>query len=292
VEAFITDWGYLGVFLGIVSTGLGFPMPEELPVVIGGMLSGSTGVLASHGPHVHIHWYIMLPVCIAGVIVGDMFLYLIGRLWGPRLLHYNWVKTKLLPPERLQKIENNFRQYGVRILLFARLTPGIRAPIFFTAGLTRLSLARFVLADGIYAVPGVSLLFFLGYWFGEAMINLIKNDVETVKHIVIIGVIGAVALYVLFRFLRRPAVTGSPREMPKVVRRVEESIEKAAHKLEEITTKIILPHKTAKKDAPPTTVNSLPATAPPPAPPADGAALPRPEQPQPTQEPGASGPRP
>jgi len=177
VEEFIRNWGYLGVFLGIVSTGLGFPMPEELPVVIGGMLSGGTGALAPGS--VRIHWYFMLPVCIVGVIIGDMFLYGIGRLWGPRLLRYKWVNTKLLPPERLQKIEQNFQQYGVRILLFARLTPGIRAPIFFTAGLTRLSLARFVFADGIYAIPGVSLLFFLGYWFGQAMINLIKEDVET-----------------------------------------------------------------------------------------------------------------
>jgi hypothetical protein len=101
-----------------------------------------------------------------------------------------------------------------------------------------------------------------------------------------------VALYVLYRFLKRPAVTGSPKEMPKVVRRVEQSIEKAAHKLEEITTKIILPHKTVKKDAPPTTVNNVPAAAPSDTPPTDGVALPRPEQPQPTQEPGASGPRP
>src|SRR5262249_54839607 len=154
VEEFLRSWGYLGIFLGIVSTGLGFPMPEELPVVVGGALAGSGKV----------YWWIMLPVCIVGVIVGDSFLYAIGRLWGPRLLKYNWLKPRLLPPERLAKIEQNFQQYGVRILLFARLTPGIRAPIFFTAGMTRLSIARFLIADGIYAVPGVSLLFFLGYW--------------------------------------------------------------------------------------------------------------------------------
>jgi membrane protein DedA with SNARE-associated domain len=289
VEQFIADWGYLGVFLGIVATGIGFPMPEELPVVIGGVLAGGTGALAEGS--VRIHWYFMLPVCIAGVIVGDLFLYLIGRLWGPRLLRYHWVKTKLLPPERLQKIEQNFQQYGVRILLFARLTPGIRAPIFFTAGLTRLSLARFVLADGIYAVPGVSLLFFLGYWFGEAMINLIKEDVETVKHIVIIGVIGAVALYVLYRFLRRPVITGHPKEMPQVVRRVEQSLEKAAHKLEEVTSKIILPGK-ARKDTQIPAPKETAAAHPPPGPPVDGVAVPRPEQPEPTHEPGAPGPRP
>jgi membrane protein DedA with SNARE-associated domain len=272
-----------------VATGLGFPMPEELPVVVGGALAGSGKV----------YWWLMLPVCIVGVIIGDSCLYGIGRLWGPRLLQYHWVKTRLLPPERLAKIEQNFKQYGVRILLFARLTPGIRAPIFFTAGLTRLSMAQFVLADAIYAVPGVSLLFFLGYWFTEGMVNLIQRDVEMVKHIIIVGVIGVVAVYVLYRFLRRPVLTGNPKEMPKVVRRVEQGLEKAAHKLEEVTTKIILPHKAARKEAEPPPKHEAPAAAghkedhvSPAGPSADGAGHAHPQPSQPTQEPGAQGPRP
>ncbi len=285
MEEFLRDWGYLGIFLGIVSTGVGFPMPEELPVVVGGALAGGG----------HARWWIMLPVCIVGVIVGDSFLYGIGRLWGPRLLNYNWIKTRILPPERLAKIEQNFRQYGVRILLFARLTPGIRAPIFFTAGLTRLSVARFLLADGIYAVPGVSILFFLGYWFTEGMVNLIKKDVETVKHVVIVAVIGAVAVYLLYRFLRRPVVTGNPREMPKVVRRVEQSIEKAAHKLEEVTTKIIHPHKTVRAEADasaPPDAQAPPSDGAASPPPADGVAPPAAEPSRPAPEPGAPEPRP
>src|SRR5262249_28046232 len=163
MEELLRSWGYLGIFVGILLTGIGFPMPEELPVVIGGALAG----------HGSARWWIMLPVCIVGVVVGDGLLYGIGRLWGPRLLQYNWVKTSVLPPERLAKIEQNFQNHGIKILLFARMTPGIRAPIFLTAGLTKLPLARFLIADGIYAIPGVTLLFFLGYWFTEGMINLI-----------------------------------------------------------------------------------------------------------------------
>jgi membrane protein DedA with SNARE-associated domain len=222
VEEFLQSWGYLGIFLGIVATGLGFPMPEELPIVIAGGLAGGNTV----------YWWLMLPVCIVGVIVGDSCLYFIGRFWGPRLLEYRWVKTRLLPPERLQRIEKNFQDYGVRILLFARLTPGIRAPIFLTAGLTRLSLARFILADGLYAVPGVSLLFFLGYWFTDRMVAIIKEDVEMVKSIIVIVVILAIAGYVLYRFLRKPVVTGGPEEMPSFVGQV-------TNKLDEMTSKIM-----------------------------------------------------
>jgi membrane protein DedA with SNARE-associated domain len=225
VEEFLRDWGYVGIFVGLVATGAGFPMPEELPVVIGGALAGS---------HPEIHWFIMLPVCIAGVIVGDAFLYTIGRLWGPRLLQYGWIKRRVFPPDRLAKIESNFQVYGVKLLLFARLTPGVRAPVFFTAGLTRLPLTKFLLADGLYAIPGVSLLFFLGWWFTDSMIDFIQGPFEKAKTLIAIAVIVAVVAYIVYRMLRKPAVTGDPHEMPQLV-------EQVTQKLEKVTSKIIHP---------------------------------------------------
>ena len=232
MEEFLQSWGYLGIFLGIIATGVGFPMPEELPIVVG-------GGLASHPPP---YWWLMLPVCIVGVVIGDGLLYIIGRFWGRRLLEYKWVKTRLLPPERLQSIEQNFQQHGIKILLFARLTPGVRAPIFLTAGLTRLSLARFILADAIYAVPGVSLLFALGYFFTDSMVSLIMNDVEQIKHIIILVVIVGVVGYFLYRFLRRPMVTGDPKDIPPLV-------EQMSHTLGQVTSKIMHPRAKGKEEA-------------------------------------------
>jgi len=217
VQAFIHSWGYLGVFLGILATGLGFPMPEELPVVVGGALSG--------GNEEHLLWYVMLPVCIVGVILGDLFLYTIGRLWGPRLTRMSFVRNRLLPPERLQSITDNFHKYGIKILLFARLTPGIRAPIFMTAGITKLSPLRFILADGIYAIPGVSLLFGLGYFFTERMVDIIQREAGRIKSIVILVGLVAVAAYFTYRFLRKPMVTGSPQEMPPICAPVQKTLE-------------------------------------------------------------------
>jgi membrane protein DedA with SNARE-associated domain len=179
-----------------------------------------------------LKWWIMLPVCIVAVIIGDGFLYAIGRLWGPHLVEYGWVKKHLLTPERLERIKHNFHEYGIKILLFARLTPGVRAPIFITAGITRISLAKFLLADGIYAIPGVSLLFFLGYWFTDYLnAGLVREEANKIKTVIILVVIIGVALYFAYRFLRRPMVTGDPAEMPHFVEQV----------VEQVTSKIIKP---------------------------------------------------
>lgn len=206
-------WSYPAIFFAIVATGLGFPMPEELPVVVAGALVGGGKAIG----------WIMLPVCIAAVILGDGCLYGIGRVWGRKLIQLSFIRKRLLTPDRLESISANFEKYGVKILLFARLTPGIRTPIFLTAGITRLPLTKFLLADGLYAIPGVSLLFFLGYWFTDSMVDLIENDTY-VRPILVLVSLAALAAYLLYRILRRPVVTGNPHEMPPVVEQVAEKI--------------------------------------------------------------------
>jgi membrane protein DedA with SNARE-associated domain len=221
VESFVEHWGYLGVFLGIIVTGLGFPMPEELPVVVGGGLA----------VHNQARWWIMLPVCIVGVIVGDSCLYLIGRMWGSRLVERPFFKKHFLTPERLASITENFHKYGIKILLFARLTPGIRAPIFLTAGITRLSWPHFLIADGIYAIPGVSLLFFLGYYFTDTMVSIVQEKAEVVKTVIILVVLVGGAGYFLYRFLRRPMVTGNPSEVPPIMEPVSYGVDHMTSKI-------------------------------------------------------------
>jgi membrane protein DedA with SNARE-associated domain len=219
VEQFIRDWSYLGVFLGIVATGLGFPMPEELPVVLGGVLVGSR---APDGVHPN---FLMLPVCIIGVVVGDSFLYGIGRLWGAWLVNNSFVKKRLLSPTKLDEIRENFKKHGVKILLFARLTPGIRAPIFLTAGITHLPIHQFLLADGLYAIPGVSLLFFLGWYFTDTMVVWMRNEAGHIKSILTLVALLAVAGYFTYRFLRRPMVEGNPKDVPNIAQPVQHTFE-------------------------------------------------------------------
>ena len=263
MEEFLNTWGPVGIFGGIILTGLGFPMPEELPVVVGGGLVHDTNAL-------DYRWWIMLAACIVGVVVGDSCLYLIGRIWGRRLVELPFISKRLLPPERLDHISNNFEKYGVRILLFARLTPGIRAPIVVTAGLTKLPWLKFLMADGIYAIPGVAILFFLGYWFTDTIVAFIKETESKAKLIGYMVVLVGVICYFVYRHLRKPVVEGSPKEMPPVVGPMTNKLEaKLEHTLEKtyetVKGRILHPSGEIKPTAP-----SAPSATAPPAPPENG----------------------
>ena len=218
---------YLIVFSMNLASGFMAPFPEELTVVGAGVWTA--GAAASHGPY---RW-LMLPVTLVSVVIGDMVLYTIGRLYGTRLLRYRWV-ARLFPEAKRHRIERNFHRYGVNILLFGRLLPTIRGPLFLTAGMMRLPLVRFLIADGIGAFIGNTLLFFLGFWFGDAFMQLIQSvekDVEMYRPILILAAVAAVSAYLLYHFLRSPVTTGDPTEIPLIGNQVAARIDSESKKV-------------------------------------------------------------
>jgi membrane protein DedA with SNARE-associated domain len=188
----------------------------------------------------------MLPLCIAGVVLGDCVLYTAGRLWGRRLLRSGWVQRHVLPPEKQVKIEENFHKNGILILLGARLTPGVRTPVFLMAGVLKMRVSRFLLADGLYAVPGVNLLFWLSYLFTDQFVALI-GAVERHRSMAIVAVFAAIGGVVAYKLLfNRKLATGDVREIPTVVKPVgvvtqvvEQALEKAAQKTVQTIPRVV-----------------------------------------------------
>lgn len=173
---------------------------------------------------IRLRWWILLPVCIVAVVLSDVILYGLGWWGGERLKKSRWM-AHLLPPQRRRRTEENFHRYGVSILVFGRLVPGIRAPLFLTAGSMRLPLPRFLLADGLGAVFGNSFFFFLGYWLGDSVKTLIEHAEERLKPILIIVTVGLVVAYLLWVFLRHPVSTGDPKEVPLIGSQVASHME-------------------------------------------------------------------
>jgi hypothetical protein len=123
------------------------------------------------------------------------------------------------------------------VLLFARLLPTIRSPIYIMAGVMRVPFSLFVLADGLYAIPGVSLLFFLGYWLGDQFKDLIESfegRVAAARPILVLLGLAALTGYLVYHFFRHPVATGDPRlEVPVIGDKVAQRTEQHEHEQEE-----------------------------------------------------------
>jgi membrane protein DedA with SNARE-associated domain len=232
------EYGYQGVFFALIAAGFGFPIPEELPVITAGILVGHEDT--------QLVWWIMLPVVMAGVVIGDGILYGVGRIWGHKLLDLAWVQRNFVPPDKRAEIENNFARRGIMVLLGARLLPGIRTPIFIMAGVLRVPFGRFLLADLVYAIPLVNVLFWLSYMLTDQML-VIFNKVDEYRSLVAVAILSGVAGALIQKYiLGRHVSTGEPPHMPKIITKPAEAI---GHAIETAVEKVTGRHHHSDKES-------------------------------------------
>ena len=81
----IIHFSYPGVFLILLATGFGIPVPEELPIAIAAMMARWEVM----------NWWGALLSCLGGVLAGDILLYGLGRHFGRRIL--NWPTARRHP---------------------------------------------------------------------------------------------------------------------------------------------------------------------------------------------------
>lgn len=159
-----TQYGYIAVFFMLLICGLGFPLPEDITLIAGGIIAGLG----------YVDEKIMLINCLAGVLLGDTIIFALGVVFGKQIKQFPWI-AKLLNKERFELIKQKSAKYGHWILFVARFLPGLRAAIFCTAGIShRVKLWQFLLIDGIAAIISVPLWVYLGIYGARNLDHLIK----------------------------------------------------------------------------------------------------------------------
>jgi membrane protein DedA with SNARE-associated domain len=169
LEQLLEQFTYAGIFVALFLGALGVPLPEEVPILTSGVLARADVV----------RWWLALPLCLAGVISGDVVLYWIGRHWGERVLTWRVVR-RVLSPERELRLLAAYRRHGVKIVFTARHVMGLRAAAFLTAGIARVPFPRFLVADAVAASLGVPLSFGLAFFFTDQLDRVLR-DVHRVE---------------------------------------------------------------------------------------------------------------
>ncbi len=163
----------------LLMSGLGVPLPEDVTLFAGGLMS--------FAGQADVHFMVL--VCMAGVMIGDTFVFTMGSRLGPRILKWRLFQ-KLFHEERLGQVREKFHEHGPKILFAARFMPGLRTPTFFSAGMLHIKFRVFLLYDGSAALISVPTIVYLVYYFGEQVINTIQ--------IVERNIVLAIVLVILF----------------------------------------------------------------------------------------------
>ena len=175
---------YFLIFGILLACGLGLPIPEDITLFAGGLAAyyGLTEL-----------WLTIL-VAYVGVIVGDSLIFWLGAHYG-RKLTKRWIFHRLLPDERLDAVKHQFRKKGNKLIFAARFMPGLRAPIYFSAGTLHLPYRVFLFYDGVAALVSVPTIIGAVYYFGDELDKVVRV-IQKIEHSIFLVI--TVVILVLF----------------------------------------------------------------------------------------------
>lgn len=178
---------YLLIFVALFLSGVGLPIPEELSFLLGGYLVGSTG--GSLG--------LMIFSAVAGVLLGDIFLFVLARRHGERLLAV-WPFRLLFTPGRLTRGRRFFARHGSKTVFCAGFFAGIRAPVFFLSSTMGVRFSHFLFWDSVRTLLTCPVSVWLGFRFGPYAHEIIK-PYKAWLFVVLVLVIGGIVLREIVR---------------------------------------------------------------------------------------------
>ena len=167
---------YLTICLAMFLENIIPPIPSEIIMPLGGFFVYQQ----------KLNFYILVFWGLFGTILGSLPWYYLGRLVNEkRLSNFLDKKGKYLgiSSNDLIKSKRWFEKYGVSLVFWGRLVPGIRTLISVPAGIELMPLRKFLVWTTFGSLLWVGLLAYAGYLFGENYL-IIETYLNQVKYIV------------------------------------------------------------------------------------------------------------
>ena len=189
---------YLTICLAMFLENVIPPIPSEIIMPLGGFFVYQQ----------KLNFYILVFWGLLGTILGSLPWYYLGRLVNEkRLSNFLEKKGKYLgiSSNYLTKSKRWFEKYGVSLVFWGRLVPGIRTLISVPAGMELMPLRKFLIWTTFGSFIWVAILTYAGYLFGENYL-VIETYLDQIKY-VIKPILILIFLYffikLIFRFLTK-----------------------------------------------------------------------------------------
>lgn len=152
----IHQYGYLGMFLGMVLEAVIIIIPSEAILATGGILASRK---------IFSFWGAFL-IGLVGSIFCAIVIYFMGYFGGkPFIKKYG--KYFFMKEEDIEKSDSWFNRYGLIGALIGRNFPIIRTLISLPIGIMRLSFFKFLIYTTIGSIPWTFVFVYVGYTLGN-----------------------------------------------------------------------------------------------------------------------------
>ena len=153
------NFGYLGMFLGMVLEAVIIVIPSEAILATGGILA-SQGIFSFFGAFL---------TGLLGSVFCAIVIYFMGYFGGRPFIR-KFGKYFFMKEEELERSDSWFSKYGMFGALIGRNFPIVRTLISLPIGIMRMPFWKFLLFTIIGSIPWTLLFVYLGYTLGNGWI--------------------------------------------------------------------------------------------------------------------------
>jgi membrane protein DedA with SNARE-associated domain len=165
------------------------------------LTSISAGLLARDGA---VGLVPALAACMAGVYLGDLGLWILGRIGGRRALRWKWVARRVDPAMVTSLGARLDSRLGLAVLA-SRFLPGSRLPMYLALGISGRRPLAFAAWSFVAVLVWTPLLVFLTAAFGSSLTSPLVGQLGEVSRFVVTAVLLAAGLRLATRALSRVA---------------------------------------------------------------------------------------
>ena len=187
-------FAYLAIGLAMFLENIIPPIPSEIIMPLGGFFVYQQ----------KLNFYVLIFWGLFGTIVGSMPWYYLGKLVNEKKLEtFLEKKGKFLgiTSSDLVKSKRWFDKYGVSLVFWGRLVPGIRTLISVPAGMELMPLRKFLIWTTLGSLIWVTLLTYAGFVFGENY-KIIEIYIDQIKYFVK-PILVLIVLFFVIKFIMR-----------------------------------------------------------------------------------------
>ena len=160
MQQFITNYGYLAIFLLMLAESACIPVPSELIMTFGGALAAG----AVPGTQLNLIGVILAGT--AGNVAGSYIAWAVGR-YGAEPALRRWGKRIGIREHDIDRGIVWFDRHGNKAVLIGRVLPVVRTFISLPAGIAEMPALRFGIYTTIGCIPWTAALAVAGYAVGK-----------------------------------------------------------------------------------------------------------------------------
>lgn len=186
----ISNYGYLGMFVGMILEAIIIVIPSEFILATGGILAANK-IFSFFGAFL---------IGLLGSVFCAIIIYAMGYFGGRPFIE-KYGKYFFMKKDDIDKADNWFNKYGLFAAFIGRNFPIIRTFISLPLGITKVNFIKFIIYTTLGSIPWTFIFVYVGYMLGSNW-TILSDYTSKLKIPIIILITLLIINYLYKRFTK------------------------------------------------------------------------------------------